>query len=253
MIYTVIADIKDLDADKLLQFCGREVSSTETERCRVAPLPSSSYNAPPIRAELFEHINSVSNQRLKKERCGAYLLLSLVVKNMLGFMPRVEFSQSGKPYFDREYGIYFNLSHTSDLVALSLSDEGCVGVDAEAEISPERAARLERRFFSELSINSKPVNVRYSFCKMKESGDAELFTVEDEKFSEVTALASTLTRVNYTCDFGARWTLYEASLKCNGGGFTSLPCLGMLLLDTKADVVRVKTEQGEFFVTTASV
>ena len=253
MIYTVIADIKNFNADKFLEKCVSGEDFFKIEKCRINPLPSSVYASPSISAELLDHIRSVSNERLRKERCGAYLLLSAVVKNMLGFVPEVKFSQNGKPFFEREWGIYFNLSHTNDLVAVSLSDEGSVGVDAEAEISPERAARLEARFFSELSINSRPLDVRYAFCKIDESGEIDLAAVEADFSSEICIHKSTVARVNYTCDFGARWTLYEASLKCNGGGFTSLPCLGMLLLETKADVLRLKTDHGEYFITTASV
>jgi hypothetical protein len=108
MIYTVIADIKNFNADKFLEKCVSGKDFFKIEKCRITPLPSSVYASPSISAELLDHIRSVSNERLRKERCGAYLLLSAVVKNMLGFVPEVKFSQNGKPFFEREFGIYLN-------------------------------------------------------------------------------------------------------------------------------------------------
>ena len=253
MIYTVIADISEFDAEKFLATCECEEEYGEIKKGAVAPLPSSNYSAPKLRKEIFEHINSVSNERLKKERCSAYLLLSLVVREFLGFMPQVKFTQSGKPYIDSGSGLYFNLSHTTDLVALSISDEGSVGVDAEGEIAPERASRLEARFFSELSISSRPLDVKYAFCKISEDGRFSLFTEKEESPTVSKLGGATLSRVNQGASFAARWTLYEASLKCNGGGFTSLPCLGMIILETKVDTVQIKIGCTEFFVTTSSV
>jgi hypothetical protein len=107
MIYTVIADIRSFDADEFLKKCACDEASYEKEKLGIYPLPSSVYTLPAIRAELLNHIKSVSNDRLRKERCAAYLLLSSVVKNMTGSLPEVKFSQNGKPFFDGEYGIYF--------------------------------------------------------------------------------------------------------------------------------------------------
>ena len=253
MIYTVIADISEFDAEKFLATCECDEEVRDIKKGAVAPLPSSDYPAPRFRKEILEHINSVSNERLKKERCSAYLLLSLVVREFLGFMPQVKFTQSGKPYIDSGSGLYFNLSHTTDLVALSISDEGSVGVDAEGEIAPERASRLEARFFSELSISSRPLDVKYAFCKISEDGHLVLWSETEEGAAVFELGCATISRVNQRASFAARWTLYEASLKCNGGGFTSLPCLGMIILETKADTVQIKIECSEFFVTTSSV
>ena len=252
MIYTLIGYIKKFDADKFISACKCDRDEKNVKKGEISPLPSDNYFAPSIRKEILEHIKSVSNDKFRKERCGAYLLLSAAVKKMLGFMPPVHFSQSGKPYFDEEIKIYFNISHTTDLVAVSISDESAVGVDAEAEISLERAARLEARFFSELSISERPLDVIYAFCEISEDGNILIREIENKNISEIQSGKTKISSVNQSYSFGARWTIYEASLKCNGGGFTSLPCLGMILLETKSDTVRIVTEDKEFFVTTAS-
>ena len=253
MIYTVIADISEFNAEKFLSACECDNAEDDKKTGEISPLFSACYSAPKIRGELIEHIKSVSNERLKKERCGAYLLLSAIVKNMIGYMPDVVFSQNGKPSFGSKSEINFNLSHTTDFVAVSISDVGSVGVDIEAEISSERASRLESRFFSDLTINTRPIDVSYAFCKINEDGDIQLWSSGKDNFNEVILGDVKISRVNQTFSFGARWTLYEASLKCNGGGFTSLPCLGMLLLEAKADTVQILKGHGEFFVTTTSV
>lgn len=252
MIYTVIADVSNFNADKFLTVCECDLGKKEIKKREISPLPSDDYFAPSIRREIIDHIKSVSNDELRKERCGAYLLLSVIVREIFGAMPAVLFSQNGKPYFEKGVGIYFNLSHAADLIAVSISDEGAVGVDAEAEISPEKAARLEARFFSELSISERPLNVEYAFCEISEDGIVKLQQIMSEELPFGLSEKTKISRVNQSYSFGARWTIYEASLKCNGGGFTSLPCLGMLLLETRADTIRVVTGCGEFFVTTAS-
>ena len=68
MIYTVIADIKNFNADKFLEKCVSGEDFFKIEKCRINPLPSSVYALPSISVELLDHIRSVSNERLRKER-----------------------------------------------------------------------------------------------------------------------------------------------------------------------------------------
>ena len=57
--------------------------------------------------------------------------------------------ESGKPYF-KNSRIEFSLSHSHGYAAAAISNESRVGIDLEAaEISPEKAAKLAERFFSE--------------------------------------------------------------------------------------------------------
>lgn len=46
-------------------------------------------------------------------------------------LPKIRYGERGKPEFDAQYGLWFNLSHSADCIALLLSDEGPVGCDIE--------------------------------------------------------------------------------------------------------------------------
>lgn len=251
MIYTVIADISSFDFEKAIAAFECCEDAAEIKKNIEAPLSSGKYPAPPLRPEILEHIKDASNERFRKERCGAYILLTTVVRNVLGFMPQLLFSQNGKPYFDAKYGVYFSVTHTDNMVAVSVSDKCCVGVDAEIEISDDRAARLESRFFSGLSISVRSLDVIYSFGKIIGLGETIIVDSADKDFLSISVADKQVFKVDQNDSFSARWTLYEASMKSGGGGFTSLPCLEILLLETKADLIKIVTKGSPHFVTTA--
>ncbi len=210
MIYTVIADISNFFADP---------------------------PALPLGEEVKRHIMSAKNEELRRQRCGAYLVLSEITKRLFEKSPKIIWSENGKPKYEGEK-IYFSISHSDGAVAVSISDTANIGVDIETEIPKERAARLEARFFPGLSFSDRPIDVKYIFQRLSKDG---LLTETLEDFKSV----------NFSESFSARWTLYEAAMKSGGGGFTSLPCLDMLLLETGADIIKTVINNNIYFVATA--
>lgn len=254
MIYTFIADISRLDTEAALELqTGKSSSQTNLEKSKEVVVPDGSFPAPRLRKEIVSHILSVSNEELKKERLGAYILLSIAVEKMFLGMPEVLRTPNGKPYFDSSFGIWFSISHAKNAVAVSLSCDSPVGVDIEGEIDKERAEKLERRFFSELSFTEGHADVSYIFAEIGKNGDCIFYplTHVDNCYCAQKNKEINVKSIIYNECFTAKWTLYEATLKCDGGGFISLPCLGMLLLETKADTVRISLNNETFFISTA--
>ncbi len=199
------------------------------------------------------YIELLKNPRAKKERSCAYILLSHAVKELFGKNPEIIWADNGKPRFADE-NIYFNISHSRDLVAVTISDRGAVGVDAEGEIDPERGRRLEMRFFSGLTFSDSHLDVKYIYSKIDSEGNvcfSEFAEADDGKLISSDGRL-TMSSVPHSESFSARWTLYEARLKCDGGGFTSLPCLDMLLLESRADIKKIKVNSQVYYLTTAT-
>ncbi len=212
---------------------------------------SEDFPALPLRGEVLEHISSAKNEGLKNERIAAYSLLSLVTKKIFGKEPRIIWSENGKPAYENER-IYFNLSHTAGLVAVCISDERCVGVDVEGEIPPERADRLEARFFSGLTFSDSQLSVKYLYADACD-GEITFFDLSEMDGRLLCPEKNiTLSAVYHSDSFSARWTLYEATMKSGGGGFTSLPCLDMLLLDTLADIKKININSTVYYLATAA-
>lgn len=255
MIYTFIADISRLDTEAALEFQNQAVIKDKIHSVNETILmPNGSFPAAVLGKEVLSHILSASNAEVRHERLGAYLLLSSVVKIMFGKMPEVLRTDNGKPYFSREHKIFFGMSHSGDVAAISISVEKAVGVDVEGEIDADRAARLEKRFFSELSFSELPADVKYTFVKMEKTGECSFYPLccpaGQKKYINKECITS-LYPTGYHESFSAKWTLYEATLKCDGGGFTSLPCLGMLLLETKADTVKLVLSGKTYYISSS--
>ena len=151
MIYTFLADINDLDECFVLE--------KVKENNPPAPILY-------LSSEIILHIEKAKDAGLKKERTAAYLLLSAVLKEKFGIDPNISWTENGKPKYEGEKNIFFNLSHSKDMVAVTVSEKDPVGVDVEEEIEEGRARRLEARFFGELSFSDRPLSVEYFFCKM---------------------------------------------------------------------------------------
>lgn len=59
---------------------------------------------------------------------------------------KIAYTDSGKPFVVNN-PVYFNLSHSGDLIVVALHDRYCLGIDLE-QIKPRPFAHLIRRYFS---------------------------------------------------------------------------------------------------------
>jgi len=66
------------------------------------------------------------------KRRSAWLAGRALLCHAVSPLPEIRFGEQGKPGFDDNHALWFNLSHSGDNIALLLSDEGEVGCDIEA-------------------------------------------------------------------------------------------------------------------------
>ena len=93
------------------------------------------------------HIAAKKHPAVRSASLSAWSLLACALEQ-LGYesLPRVEFSQSGKPFF-ADAPLHFSISHSGNMAAALVSDAPCA-VDIE-RIIPETAAKLADRCLTE--------------------------------------------------------------------------------------------------------
>ena len=94
-----------------------------------------------------DHIAAKTHPSVRSASLTAWSLLACALEQ-LGYetLPRVEFSEGGKPFF-ADAALHFSISHSSNMAAALVSDAPCA-VDIE-RIIPETAAKLADRCLSE--------------------------------------------------------------------------------------------------------
>ena len=125
-------------------------------------------------------IQKTKNEGLRRERYSVWLLLGHALKDTFSIDIRdldIKRNDSGKWVSD---SIYFSLSHTSELVAIAVSDNP-VGVDIEA-IRATLSGRCAERILTECETdeyNSLPEADREEYIILKWSGKEALFKREE--------------------------------------------------------------------------
>ena len=110
-------------------------------------------------------------------------------------LPRTEIkkTEAGKPYFEDERYPAFSISHTEGAICVAMSDSAeSVGVDIEKYSDRLQNNRLTDRFFPSLTAGENEIS------------DIALLTEADVCIEENTDIV---------------FTLGEAIIKCDGGGF----------------------------------
>ena len=217
MIYTVIA------------FLGENRIEAKRD-CRVFRQPLSL-----LPVEVKEYIEKTKNESVRAERELAYTTLLCSLKAFFDIeQPVIDRTAEGKPFI-KDSQIHINLSHSDGAVAVCLSDEGEVGVDLQSEIDPERAERLENRFFPDFKPMSENINVNYYFLCI-EDGEA----VFEELFPSLPD----------GC-FTAKWTAAESLMKLYGKGFADSSALPLLSEKSKTEMKSITL--GKVFYLATSV
>lgn len=166
-------------------------------------------------------------ERQAAEGLAARELLFSALLHELELLPlEIAKTDTGKPYFaDAEYPP-FSISHTDGAIAIAIAD-GCesVGVDIE-RLSPRLSdERLTDRFFPDISYAENEIN--------------EIKTVTAGEISPARDGAP------------ARFTLGEAIIKCDGGGFASSGNARLLSQRMKKSSYTVVLESGEYSLSVA--
>jgi len=145
----------------------------------------------------------------EKESLTARALLSDFYKKIFGCThPEIKKSELGKPYFDFPSPRSISISHSDGAIAIALSDEKAeVGIDIQSEIEKEKEARISKRF---PFIKERCFKNISNVCVFKATLNGAGFSFEKISPSPC-----------QNGDFTLLWTITEAVLKADGGGFTS--------------------------------
>lgn len=200
MIYTIICDTKNRDFSHLIK-----------EDCRVKR-----QSIPGFSEEISEYIDRAKNDTIREERYAAYSTLLYSLKCLYGVEnPKITREKDGKPRII-SHDIFFNISHSDGLVAVSLSDKCDVGVDLQSEISPEREERLSARFLSGFSPLPCSLETEYLYLENGRFFTLDLPVAKGDKFTE-------------------RWTTFESVLKLTGYGFGAASDIEKIGQNVKTD------------------
>ena len=211
MIYTIICDTKNRDFSHLIK-----------EDCRIER-----QSIPDFPEEIREYIERAKNATIREERLAAYSTLLYSLKCLYGVEnPKIVREKDGKPRLV-SHDIFFNISHSNGLVAVSLSDKCDVGVDLQSEISPEREKRISARFMSGFSPLPCPLEIEYLYLENDRFFTLDLPMAKGERFTE-------------------RWTCFESVLKLSGDGFAAASDIVKIAQNTKTDTRVIKINNSLF-------
>ena len=211
MIYTVICDTKKRDFSHLIK-----------EDCRIKR-----QSIPDFPKEIGEYIDRAKNTLTREERECAYSTLLYSLKCFYGIEnPEIVREKDGKPRLV-SHDIFFNISHSDGLVAVSLCDEGDIGVDLQDEISPEREKRLSTRFLSGFSPLPCPLEISYLYLEKDRFFTLDLPMSNGGKFTE-------------------KWTSFESVLKLYGDGFGTASNAHNLAENVKMDTRVIRLDNTLF-------
>lgn len=118
-------------------------------------------------------------------------LVKTVLADKLGISPHqvnIQLHPNGKPFVQGSKAVYFNLTHSADVIILAMTEEGEIGVDIE--------------------------QVDREFEWMRVDSVLDLSEIEWIKEKELTDSSSVYQR------FFQIWTLKEAYIKCTGEGMS---------------------------------
>ena len=240
----------------------------ENRDCRVLRQPLSL-----LPKEFNEFINNTKNDNLRAERYLAYTTLLSGLKVFFGIDgASVAKDSEGKPYLiydekkyqknedlsvrckshqknidydeksseekthtDDKAKICISISHSDGMVAVSISNEGEIGVDVQSKISPEKANRLSDRFFGDVEVLDEDLKVKYYYCDIVDN--MAVFTKISLEDAD---------RQDYT----TKWAYSESVIKLYGRGFGDLSIMRTLAKKSKSEN---KTFKNQAWVISTSV
>lgn len=154
---------------------------------------------------LPKFISETRNPALRRERFFSYLLLSHAYLEIFEHdMPGIRKNSDGKAFFVGE-NTEFNISHSENVAAVIISDEGRVGIDVQRVIDRVSAglkAKVEKEKTDlDFSHAEEPICLKCSHGKLV---GAEMLPISEKE--------------NMT--FFRKWTRREALAKADGRGLS---------------------------------
>ena len=201
-----------------------------------------------ISAAVKERIEKTKHPKQKLQRRAAYALLEWMYKDMDSTeqMPEIIYTPQGKPSFFENNSFHFTISHSDGVVAVAISD-GEVGIDVQSSSIDDGAKqRVGARFGDVLRATCergvKEPLATISFFEIK-NGAIGLKTESQAVIK--------LTKKEADTDFSASWTLLEAALKLDGGGFSSIGSISKIINSAEFLTVKFNAHGKQFALTVA--
>lgn len=146
-----------------------------------------------------QQVTQFSERRNQYLHLSRAMLRHLLSKHFgIDALPSIAYGEHGKPYFQAVPHIHFNISHTDHMMAIVITDMGCVGIDIER------------------------IKTRRNFSGLAE----RVFTAHERAY-----LAAA---TNYQQCFFQLWSAKEAYLKATGTGLSGLAGLSLDLIQNRA-------------------
>ena len=217
MIYTVISSLKE---NRI------EINKRD---CRIVRQPLTL-----LYPKLKEYTERGKNEQHNAERRLAYITLLSSLKEFFFIEnPVIKRNENGKPSLV-DCNVHISLSHCDEVSAITLSDEGEIGVDIQSPVDDAKAERLTKRFLSEIQPKQEEVNIKYFYMTLTEKGAnfTEIFLENSDK-----------------TDFLSKWVYLESVIKAYGISFSEISKINELSKNTKTCILNYKNSK--IAVTTA--
>jgi phosphopantetheinyl transferase len=155
--------------------------------------------------------------------------------------------------FENPRDFDFNITHTDGLCAVAfLSGEGRIGVDAEYEKKVKNADKIYKRHLKNINktLHNSLRDVEIFVTELRNNSLEILNTVpvSELDFEKGIVLADGGSLSLSSDGFFTLWTLAEAAVKAEGGGFESLGEVPKILERSHSLSLRYKTADGEWVI-----
>lgn len=186
---------------------------------------------------LSDYVSSSGKKNLEERLAASTLLYTALcyLKNRgeIECVGALKKGEHGRPYLDGG-DAKISISHSDGGVALAVSKDREIGVDIENEIGPERAERLEKRFFREEKLSENT----FENATLPKKIGGENVKAYSLKNGELVSEKILPTDGSFT----SKWTVCEAIMKCDGRGFSALHEIGTLA--EKMEIISFIRERG---------
>lgn len=93
----------------------------------------------------------IRNPKRKSEFLASRFFVKSVLRNFYGIKnPTVQIQKNGKPFVK---GIFFNISHSGNIILLAVHSKSEVGIDFQERIGQKSFLKVARRLFHEIETN----------------------------------------------------------------------------------------------------
>lgn len=152
----------------------------------------------------YDSAGAVQDRRTEHERGRE--LLRFALERKYGLQAVVQQESGGKPYLEKVPGVYFNISHTSGLVACGIGRQE-IGIDVE------RIRSYDKRLMQRICTEEEMAYI----CDDNKEGEQ----IQNERFFRL-------------------WTLKESYLKATGQGL-AMPMREIIFILDREDPVHIRS------------